>query len=265
MRHPLVKSYDPGRGVAIAALTREYAHATAIADHAHGSDQFVYATRGLMEVAGTDGYWLVPPQFAIWVPARVVHRVRALSALSLRTLYFRAGVLRGFARQCRVLAVTPLLRELVLEVIRVRELRRREPLERALRDLVVAQVEAAPAAPTFIPMPLDRRALAIAEAVLLDPATPAPLAMLCTRAGVSVRTAERAFQRDLGIGFEDWRRQVRLVKAVERLARGEPVKRVALDVGYRQPSAFIDMFRRTLGQTPGEWQRSLRPTPTPAP
>ena len=34
------------------------------------------------------------------------------------------------------------------------------------------------------------------------------------------------------------------------LAAGRPVTAVALEVGYESPSAFIAMFKRTLGTTP---------------
>ena len=50
-----------------------------------------------------------------------------------------------------------------------------------------------------------------------------------------------------------WRRRLRLVEALRLLAAGEPVTRVALDVGYATPSAFIEAFRRELGRTPGRY------------
>jgi AraC-like DNA-binding protein len=64
---------------------------------------------------------------------------------------------------------------------------------------------------------------------------------------------ERIFQREVGMTLESWRRQVRLMKAVELLVEGCPVKKVAAEVGYRQPSAFIELFRQTLGVTPKAW------------
>jgi AraC-like DNA-binding protein len=41
------------------------------------------------------------------------------------------------------------------------------------------------------------------------------------------------------------------------LVEGCPVKKVAAEVGYRQPSAFIELFRDTLGVTPRVWAASL--------
>ncbi|MEE8274655.1 MAG: helix-turn-helix domain-containing protein, partial [Alphaproteobacteria bacterium] len=45
----------------------------------------------------------------------------------------------------------------------------------------------------------------------------------------------------------------RLLAALTRLATGEPVTTVALDLGYDSPSAFIAMFRKALGETPGRY------------
>jgi AraC-like DNA-binding protein len=59
------------------------------------------------------------------------------------------------------------------------------------------------------------------------------------------------------MSFESWRCQVRLMRAIELLVGGCPVKEVAFEVGYRQPSAFGEMFRRTLGTTPKAWVSAL--------
>ena len=60
----------------------------------------------------------------------------------------------------------------------------------------------------------------------------------------------RAFRRETGMSFAAWRQNVRLIEALSRLAVGEPVTRVALDVGYNSPSAFAAMFRRAFGACP---------------
>jgi AraC-like DNA-binding protein len=47
------------------------------------------------------------------------------------------------------------------------------------------------------------------------------------------------------------------VKAIELLVVGRQIKEVAFEVGYRQPSAFVEMFRQTLGMTPKAWTTQL--------
>ena len=122
--------------------------------------------------------------------------------------------------------------------------------------MLLAQLRTATPIPTGVTLPRDPRALGVAQALMTDPARGTALHALCTRAGASVRTIERAFRREVGMDFESWRRQVRLMKGIELLVEGRSVKQVAFEVGYRQPSAFVQMFRKTMGTTPKAWTGS---------
>lgn len=152
-----------------------------------------------------------------------------------------------------MLHVTPLLRELVLEAVHIGSLHARQRHERALRDLMVLHLEAASPVPTVVALPKDERGLALAQVVLSAPEQTRPLEALCREHGVSVRTIQRIFRKDIGTDFETWRRQIRLTEAVELLISGRSVKDVAYRVGYRQPSAFVETFRRAFGRTPKAW------------
>ena len=54
------------------------------------------------------------------------------------------------------------------------------------------------------------------------------------------------------MSFEQWKRQAILLQALRELSDGKSVTNVALDLGYESPSAFVAMFRRALGTTPGK-------------
>lgn len=254
----LLRDFDPKRGISVTTLAYEYPAEFQVPEHAHGADQLIYAICGVMEVVSGSNMWLVPPSFAIWIPAETSHRIHMPRPVSMRTLYFRPGSVRTTPLASAVLHVTPLLRELILEAVRIGELRARHNHERALRDLLVLHLEAASSVPTFVVLPTDERALALARAVLSAPEQTATLAALCRDAGMSVRTVQRIFRKDIGIDFEVWRRQARLTKAVELLLAGHSVKEVSFCVGYRQPSAFVEGFRRSFGITPKAWVISLQ-------
>lgn len=224
-----------------------------MSEHAHGSDQLIYGISGLMEVSSGQSVWLIPPHFALWIPARTRHRIHMSGPVSMRTLYLRRGLTARSNSRCAVLHVTPLLRELIVETVRVRQLRVRNRYECALCDLLIAQLQTASPMPTYVTLPREARALAVAQAILRNPAGSKTMAALCAEAGVSVRTIERIFLKELGINFEAWRIQVRLTKAVELLVSGCSIKEASHMVGYRQSSAFVEMFRRIFGTTPKAW------------
>jgi AraC-like DNA-binding protein len=253
----VLTEYDPKPGVAVATLSYEYPSGFQVPRHAHGSDQLIYAISGVMEVSSDRSLWLIPPHFALWIPARIEHGICMPGPVSMRTLYVRRGLARGLAPRCSVLHVAPFLRELIVETARLGKLRLQRRYDAALFDLLIAQLRNTSPAPMFIALPREERSLAVARKVLDDLSASKTLAALCAENGVSVRTVERFFLRDAGIDFESWRRQARLTKAVQLLVSGCSVKEVAYRVGYRQSSALVEIFRQTLGTTPKAWINSL--------
>lgn len=69
------------------------------------------------------------------------------------------------------------------------------------------------------------------------------------------RTLTRLFQQDTGLTFPQWRTQLRLYQALRLLAENTPMTTVARECGFATASAFIDVFRRSLGHTPGYFLR----------
>ena len=245
------------RGVCITTLAAEYPRSSRISEHAHGSDQLIFATRGMMSVCSGRRMWHIPPHFGLWIPARIPHQIQMLESVSMRTLYIRCGLV-DILPTCTVLHAGGLLRELILEIVRVGRLRRDWPVERALCEVLIAELERAPALQAVIDLPKDRRALAVARAVMVDPPNSKSLPAMCAEAGISVRTLERLFRRDIGIDFESWRRRWRLMQAIEMLVAGHTVKTVAHAVGYLHAGAFVELFKRTFGTTPKAWIQEIR-------
>jgi AraC-like DNA-binding protein len=257
MRHELTRENDPAPGVLISTLAHEYPRGSQVPRHAHGSAQLIYASRGIMEVSSGQCFWMIPPHFGLWIPARTPHQIRMPESVSMRTLYLRPRLIDIWPA-CTVLYVGGLLRELIFEIVRIGKLRTRNRVECALRDVLVSELKRASAVPTLVALPTDQRALVVAQTVIADPALRLSLASMCASAAVSVRTLERIFRREVGIDFESWRRQVRLMKAIELLVSGCSVKEAAFSVGYQQPSAFVELFRLTFGITPKAWISALK-------
>jgi AraC-like DNA-binding protein/quercetin dioxygenase-like cupin family protein len=256
MRQLLERENDPTPGVSVATHSREYRRGSSISEHAHGSDQLVYASRGIMEVSSGHSLWKIPPHFGLWIPAHTPHQIQMPEAVSMRTLYLRPAR-TTLPSSCTVLHIGALLRELIIEFARVGRLRVRNRIECALRDLLIAELERASPVPTGIKFPVDPRGYRVAQIIMEDPGCPITLKSMCVSAGVSVRTLERIFRREVGTDFECWRRQVRLMKAIELLVAGRRVKEVAFAVGYRHPGAFVALFRETFGATPKAWASAL--------
>src|SRR5262249_12396374 len=102
------------------------------------------------------------------------------------------------------------------------------------------------------------RLLRIANALADRPADSRGLEAWAAWAGVTSRTLSRRFVAETGFTFTQWRQRLRLTRALEMLASGAAVTPVAMDLGYDNPSAFIDWFKRTYGVTPAKWSAQIR-------
>lgn len=239
---------DPSAGV----LARDYAPGTVIEPHSHSKAQLLFAIGGAMWVTTADRTVVVPGNRAVWVPARMQHRLRMAGPVAMRALFFEAASFEaagaGPADQARVVAVTPLLRALILRL----HDRPTETSEAAalIRRLILLELRTVEAMPLHLPQPRDPRLRALCARLLADPGCPDGLETLAAEAGASARTMARLFRRETGLRFTDWRHQVRLAAALTLLADGKSSKAVARRLGFRSASAFSAAFRRSLGRPP---------------
>ncbi|MGA5821160.1 AraC family transcriptional regulator [Kitasatospora sp. NPDC094028] len=220
--------------------------------HRHDDHQIVYAARGVLAVTTGHGTWIAPATRAIWVPAGTVHAHHAHGALDLRLVGLPTTDNPLGLDAPTVLTVGPLLRELILAYTRTPDDQSPERLR--LRAVLLDQLAASPHRPVHIPAPSDPRLRRVCDLLRADPTDRRTLADLGKEVGASDRTLSRLFKADVGMTFPQWRTQLRLYRALVLLAEDIPVTAVAHQCGWSSPSAFIDVFRRAFGHTPGAHQ-----------
>jgi AraC-like DNA-binding protein len=229
---------------------RDLAPGETIALHRHLRAQLVHASAGVMTVTTAGGAFVVPPERGVWMPAGVEHRIDARTAVAMRTLYVAAAHTAGLPVEVCVVQVTPLLHELILAAVAGGNHYPADSPQARVVAVILDQIRALPVAPLSLPAPQDPRLRRVTAALHADPASALGLADWARLAGASERTLARLFEAETGMSFRAWRQQLRLLRALEQLAAGTPVTRVALDLGYESTSAFSAMFRRVLGTAP---------------
>ena len=85
------------------------------------------------------------------------------------------------------------------------------------------------------------------------------IARVAEHVGVSHAHLSRQFKRDFGMSPSEYLRRLRVADAPLRLARGEEIINVSLDVGYNDLSRFYKQFRKTTNTSPGTCKTLLRP------
>lgn len=229
--------------------------------HCHDLHQLEYASEGTVEVETAAGRYLLPPQQAVWIPAglrhvtTIKHRVRTIS------VFFDPALLPEPGGRARILAVRPVVREMILYGLRW-------PIDGGPHDppasaffgtlahLLAESLDEE--TPLYLPSSTDPLVAPALEYTRrhLDEVT---VAQVARAAGVSERTFRRHFQAVLGMSWRSYLLQSRLLAAMALLAESShTVLDVATEVGFASGSAFSRAFVQRVGETPSRYRARLR-------
>jgi AraC-like DNA-binding protein/mannose-6-phosphate isomerase-like protein (cupin superfamily) len=228
---------------------------TSFPGHTHEQAQLIHAIEGVMIVRVEDGSWVVPPGRAVWVPGGTRHEIEMTGDVRMRSLFVAHEVRPSLPRECRVIEVSTLLRELI---VTAHDLPADYDLShRAGRvlALILDEIEIAPPLALHVPMPGHPALAALCRKLIRDPSESVTLAAWARAAHMNERTLARVFRRETGMTPGAWCRHARLLLSLPRLAAGVSILELALEHGYDSPSAFAAMFRKELGAPPTAYLR----------
>ncbi|MEO9191116.1 MAG: helix-turn-helix transcriptional regulator [Acetobacteraceae bacterium] len=235
----------------VVGYARDYPDGYATERHLHARAQLLYTLSGVLRVTTDDASFAIPPASGLFLPADLPHAVRMDGPVAMRALFLRDDAACVAPPGATVIAVSPLLRELILGACA-------EPLDwdpkgrgGHLAALALDEIAHARTLPLALPVPRDPRLLRLTDRLRARPDDGRGLDAWASEAGASVRTLARLFRRETGMSFQQWRRQLRLTEAVALLSAGATPARAAARVGYASTPAFGAALRATFGVTPG--------------
>lgn len=255
MQIPSMHSQDAGFAPVV-ARAHNHAARSESPRHRHPTAQLLYAVQGVMLVTTDAGQWIVPPTRAIWLPIGTWHHVRMLGEVQMRTVYIREDRLAGLPDTCGVIAVSALLRELILAAMSLPLDYREHSRDGHLVQLLLDEIREVPTLSLSLPEPHSPHLQRLCQAFRAAPDDGKSLAEWAGLLSMDIRTLQRRFVRETGLTVGQWRRQCRLLQAMELLAQGKSILHVSLSLGYASPSAFATMFRKELGIAPSLFYRS---------
>ncbi|MGD1172765.1 helix-turn-helix domain-containing protein [Mycobacterium seoulense] len=233
-----------------ATSSRAHPPGARIERHRHPLHQIVYPSSGAVSVTTPAGTWITPANRAIWIPAGCWHEHKFHGHTRFHGVALDPDRYRRGPAAPAVLAVNPLMRELIIACSQTdgTDTGEHHRMLAVLHD----QVQTANAVePLWIPTPVDgrlREACALIADNLREPLT---LRQIGHRIDISQRTLSRLFRDELAMTFPQWRTQLRLQHALVLLTERRDVTSVASECGWATTSAFIDTYRRAFGHTPG--------------
>lgn len=237
----------------IVGLWKDIPMRTVVESHVHRRGQLMFCSSGVMVVHAESTSWVASPQRGVWIPPGTRHTFFPSTRVELRNLLVLPTMDVGLPPKTCFVRINSLLKELIVRAIKPDSSFRSEAHRERMLHLIVDELEPLDYAPLLLPEPRDGRLRRICDHIKQHPADNRTLDDWASSAGASGRTLERLFIKETGISFANWRRQARLIHSTVRMSLGDSVLSAAIDAGYNSPSAFIDMFRRSVGETPGRY------------
>jgi AraC-like DNA-binding protein/quercetin dioxygenase-like cupin family protein len=229
--------------------------------HFHDVHEIEYACRGLVEVKTAAGHYLLPPHQAAWIPAGLRHQTTLNADVQTVAVLFAPRLVPTAGDRVRIIAVSALLREMLLYSVRWPISRPDSDVEadsyfQTLGYVVAEALE--DERPLNLPVSADPTVTAATDYTQahLDHVTVSDV----TRAvGVSERTLRRIFTTHLGMSWRSYLLRARVLRSMAMLARSDrSVLEVSIAVGFDDVGAFARSFARHCGETPSAYKRRIR-------
>ncbi|MDE7548800.1 helix-turn-helix transcriptional regulator [Acetobacter fabarum] len=224
-----------------------------IAFHSHVKSQIIMVQSGALSCEVEGGLWIIPPRSAIWIPGGARHTIYASGALKGYCAFIDPAAGPAFLHTCRAIAITPLLRELLIRAAALPLFYKTTDAVVRMQDVMLDELAVATVENLHLPMPGDIRLRKIVDRMMEAPSEQAAMHVWASRAGLSTRTLSRLILRETGMSFSRWRQQLCVMLAVKWLAAGMTIQQVADDLGYESVPSFVTMFRNVLGAPPGQY------------
>lgn len=236
--------------------------------HSHEVHQIEYALHGVVEVETDSAHYLLPPQQAAWIPAGLEHQAVMNPDVKTVAVMFDRTLIPDGGDRARILAVSPLIREMMIYALRW-------PIDRTLGAAEDEQVSDRffGTLAALVTEALDH------EAPLSLPTSGNPIvaaAMAYTKANldtvsceqvsravaVSERTLRRLFAETLGLPWRTYLLHARMLRAMALLAvPTQSVQETATAVGFDSVSSFTRAFAQFCGETPSAYRRRVADAP----
>jgi AraC-like DNA-binding protein/mannose-6-phosphate isomerase-like protein (cupin superfamily) len=225
--------------------------------HSHQKTQLMLSVRGVGLCEAEGSIWLVPPQSAILIPAKVMHRVAVSGKIEGYAVFIEPigtqAKPQAPPRKTTTITVTPLLRELIIRSAQFPAKYKPGGVESRVTALLLDEIAAAPTGGLHLPMPSDPRLRRIFEGMIANPANRGDISYWARRAGLGQRTLARVVVAETGMSFGRWRQRLNIILAMQWMAEGATVEKTAIDLGYKNVGSFITMFRKALGASPAHY------------
>lgn len=247
---------DSSSAAALAFRVRVTQTSQEIPFHYHRKGQLILALHGGVTTEVQQAMWMVPTHYAVWIPSNMPHSNRVTANARLSFLFIEPGSV-GMPEQCCTLKISPLVRELILHLATIPYDNLNDPTVQRLTQVLFDELPKQPIEQLELPISGNTRIREMVNLMARDLQDKRPLSSWADTFAMSERNLARLIVKETGLNFRRWRQQLQLIIALRLLVGGQNVQQVAESLGYDSTTAFITMFKKALGTTPGRYLKTL--------
>lgn len=225
-------------------------------EHGHAWGEFVYAFNGVMEVNIEQMNYITPPPYGIWLPPHLNHSGLNRTSVSHATLYIHESLCEHLPQQAGILLSSPLVTA-ILQHLKQHSMEETDPKYLRLLQVLLDQLHHAELIGSYLPHTEHLTLKQLLDFLHADPANNSTLEDLAKQINMTERTLARLSLKELSMSLNEWRQRLKVMKAMSMLDEGRTVENIALDLGYANSSAFINMFKRWMKITPDQFRKLL--------
>ena len=230
--------------------------------HGHAWGEFIYAFNGVMEVNIDHINYITPPPYGIWLPPHVHHCGLNRTHVSHATLYVHESLCEHLPQQAGILLSSPLVSAILLHLkqqpINQQQSHENDPEYLRLLQVLHDQLHHAERIGSYLPHSDHPVLKQLLDYLHQHPSDQSTLQALAQQVNMTERTLARLSLKQLSMSLNEWRQRLKVLKAMTMLNEGQTVENIALDLGYANASAFIEMFKRWMKITPDQFRKLLK-------
>ena len=181
------------------------------------------------------------------------HGIIANQSIRYTSLFIDSAIASMLWQHSLCIQSSTLLRSAMQRAAEFGEHYRSDSAESRLFQVILDELKRLPVDHFNLPLPTQPRLKQVCENLLQSQPTDIALTDVARLSCMSVRSVQRHFQSETGLAFQQWRQHWQVIRALEALHAGQTIKQTAAYLGYGSSSAFISMFKRVIGVTPGRY------------
>ncbi|MGV7197428.1 AraC family transcriptional regulator [Xanthomonas axonopodis] len=225
-------------------------------EHMHPWGQFNYVAQGIMHLEIAGERFISPPHYAVWIPPGLQHKSFNENATLYRSVYLSREFSTKLPDKPCAMSVSELLKAILNEFAKLDVRSPETPQELAMAQVALDQIEEATPINAYLPYPETKILSDILNDVRSNLRDKRSTQEVAAKYHMTARTLERKCLVELGIGFGEWQKRVRYIRALVGLGEGLTIHQISWELGYANPSVFINMFRRLTGKTPQQYRKN---------